>query len=271
MAAATYALVIHWAVGVAAGVAVADTEHGLIRDHPLYGRRLSGRVVPVMAVLGLAVPLLLGASLGALPPTWIVISIPLMLPFAWLSWRWSRTWIGRHLAATRRRLGIWTVIAGLLGVIPSSLIAIHQMEPEWRSVIPLAIFAGGVALSGSLTNLSIMALTAGLPEEVPGGQIQGVAEVAGFGLLCSLLALIDVGVANLETGGQWPAHATTLAVGWALCLIAIPGAILLARARWKLPDAIFMPGALGLALAGQWMAYLLIFQYPGLIAPHMWE
>jgi hypothetical protein len=270
-AAATYALMIHWAVGIAISVAVADQEVGLIRDHPQYGRRLSGRVVPPMALVGLAAPLLMGAGAHSLPPTWMAVSVPLMLPFAWISWQWSRTWVHHSPAAKRRTLGYWSVAAGLMAVIPSSLLALYQLEPAWRGAIPLSVFTAGVALPGALTNLSIMAVTAGLPEEVPGGKTEGVAEMGGVGLLIGLLALIDVAVSWLENGRDWPPGATGLVIGWGACAIAIPGMILLVRTRWRrMPDRFFIPAALGLAVAGLWMAYLLVFRFPGLVAPQFW-
>lgn len=269
---ATYALVITWAVGTALTVAIADTEMGMIRDHPLYGRRLAGRVVPLMALVGLLSPFLLPGRRGPLPSTWILVSIPLMLPFAWLSWRWSRTWIGRWPAARRRQSGIWAVVAGILGLIPSTLLSIYGLDPAWRGVVPMAIFTAGIALPGSLTNFTILALTAGLPAEVPAGPAQGMAEVAGGGLLINLLVLLDVVSTWFQTGSTWPAGARWLVVGWQACAVAVPGLILLLRLVWrKMPDAWFMPVALGFALAGQWMAYLLIFQFPGLVPPVEWS
>jgi hypothetical protein len=270
-AAATYALMIHWGVGIAISVAVADQEEGLIRDHPQYGRRLASRVVPPMALIGLAGPLLTAAGGHGIPPLWMAVSVPLMIPFAWISWLWSRSWVLRTPAWKRRRLGYWSAASGLLAVIPSTLLALHQLDPAWRGVIPMSIFTAGVALPGALTNLTLMALTAGLPEEVPGGKTEFVAEMGGVGLLIGVLAIIDVAVSWLENGQNWPPGANGLVIGWGACAIAIPGLILLVRAKWRgMPDRYFMPAALGVAVIGLWMAYLLIFRFPGLVPPHFW-
>ncbi|BDG61180.1 hypothetical protein [Caldinitratiruptor microaerophilus] len=271
-AGATYALITHWAVGIALTVAVADTEVGLIRDHPLYGRRLSGRVVPPLATTGLLSPFLLNGHLHSLPPRWVLVSMALMLPFAWLSWRWAKTWVGWSPALRRRRLGVWAVGAGLAAVALSNLLALRDLQPAWRMVIPMSIFAGTVALPGALTNLSLMALTAGLPAEVPGGPARGVAEVGGFGVLVNLLALGDAGLAWLQSGGSWPAPAGAFLLAWAAGALAIPGSILLARLWWRtMPDAIFMPAALVSAVVGQWFGLALIFRFPGLVPPIRWS
>jgi hypothetical protein len=268
---AAYTLVINWAVGVALTVAVADTEAGLIRDHPLVGRRLSARVVPSMGMAGLAAPFLLNVPIRSLPPIWILLSVPLMLPFAWLSWRWSRNWIGHQPAAKRRRNGLWAITAGMIGLIASWAVAVHALTPAWKGVIPLAVFAAGVALPGSLTTFSIMSLTAGLPAEVPGGKTQGVAEVAGAGFLINCLVLPNVAGGWLDSGASWPGTARLLVLGWVACSLAIPGSILILRLWWRrMPDAWFMPVAAVSALAGQMMANLLIFGFPGLVPPVQW-
>jgi len=99
-----------------------------------------------------------------------------------------------------------------------------------------------------------------------------MAEVAGGGLLINLLVLTNVASAWFQTGSEWPVGAAWLVVGWQVCAVVVPGLILLLRLWWRrMPDAWFMPVALGFALAGQWMAYPLIFQFPGLIPPVEWS
>lgn len=266
-ASATFALVTFWAVGVAVSVAVADTETGLIRDHPLYGRRLSSLVVPPLAATGLITPLFVNGHLLIQPAFWVIQAIPLMLPFAWISWRWSRTWLRRTPASRRRMLGKITVATGILGAVIAGHLAMGQTEPVWREVVPMGIFTATAALLGSLTNFSLLALTAGLPSEVPGGPAQNLSSVTGFGLLMTLLVGIDMLSGSLQTPA-WPREAVTLMMIWLICSLALPGLLLGSRLLPRHPpDSLITTAALLSAVVGQFAGLLLLFQFPGLVPP----
>lgn len=270
-ASATFALVTSWAVGLAATVAIADTETGLIRDHPLFGRRLSGWVVPPLAAAGAVVPFLVNGHGDSLPPHWVVLSIPLMLPFAWLSWPWSRSWIRRSHALVRRRQGYWAVGAGVAGLVVSAHLSLGAFEPPWRPVIPVIIFICTAALLGSLTNFALLALTAGLPAEVPGGPAANLSHITGFGLAGTSLAGIELGLAWVGNPGAWPPAAVALGLLWMAAAIGVPGLLLLLRLFLRrLPDAAIMPAALVSAAVGQWVGFVLLFLYPGLAPLETW-
>ncbi|MFZ5825149.1 MAG: hypothetical protein ACOY94_12550 [Bacillota bacterium] len=264
---AAFALVTFWAVGVATTVAVADTETGLIRDHPLYGRKLCSVVVPPLAVTGLAVPFLLDGHLLPSLSSWVFQSIPLMLPFAWISWVWSRTWLRRTPAHRRRRLGRITVAVGIIGAVIAAHLALGQIDPPWREVLPMGILFATGALLGSLTNFSLLALTAGLPSEVPGGPAQNLASVTGAGFLMTLLVGGDVLLAFLQAP-VWPQQAVVLMQVWFFGSLIIPGLLLLSRLLPRhLPDSLITTAALVFAAGGQFAALLMLFLYPGLVPP----
>lgn len=266
---ATYALVVSLAVGLALSVVIGDTAQGLIRDHPPIGTRFSGRISTSVAVGGLLIPFLF--HMPVLPPSWILVSALLLGPFILCSWRWGRTWIGRHPAQKRRQLGYQAVAAGVGGLLLSYPLSLSAMKPPWSSSIPVSILFASAALPGALAYLSVMALTAGLPNDVPAGRLSGVAEIAGAGLLSTALVLGEIGLARGVAPGEWPQGLSALASGWIGVGFLVPGAILLTRLWWRrMPDQIFMPFALAAALVGQWMGLLILFQYPGLVPPPSW-
>lgn len=266
---ASYALAVSVAVGLAFSVAIGDTARGLVRDHPPFGTRFSGRISTSVAISGLLLPFLF--HLPVLPPSWILASALLMGPFIWCSWRWGRTWIGRHPAHKRRQLGYQAVAAGAGGLLLSYPLALGAMNPPWSTSIPVSILFASAALPGALAYLSVMAVTAGLPNELPSGRLAGVAEVAGAGLLTNALVLGEVAQELGVAGRNWPPGVWGLMGGWAGIGFLVPGVILLARLWWRaMPDHIFMPLALAAAVVGQWLGLLLLFRYPGLVPPPSW-
>lgn len=264
-AAATFTMVTGWAVGIALAAAVADVEVGLIRDHPVFGRRLAGVVVPPLIVIGLLAPLFLSGH-GIQPPRpWVLISMALFLPFAIISWHWSRTWLIRTHAHRRRRLGLAAVLSGGAALLIAGQLALNAMVPPWESTTPIAIMLATPPLLGSLTNFTLLALTAGLPSEVPEGPALNMAEINGGGFFLTLVAGLQV---VLASGPAWPEQAVTLSRVWFFASLVVPGCLLLSRAICRrLSDALVMPLALASAVLGQWVAHLWLFLYPGLIPP----
>lgn len=268
-AAATLAFISQWAVGIAATSAIADTESGLIRDHPSYGRKLCTAVVPPLIMAGLAAPFVIdGHFMVRFPPEWILYSILMLLPFAGISYRWSRTWLHRTPACKRRRLGLAAGISGGAAIALSSHLAITGLNPPWIPTFPMMLFLSNAAMLGSLTTVALLALTARLPSEVPSGPARHVIEVGGFGFLAAALAAIDIGRLILTGEAGVPAQALILSRIWVAGALLIPGLLLLSRQlRRRLPDSVLMTSALGIAAAGQYAGLILIFRYPGLVPP----
>lgn len=268
-AAATLALVTQWSVGIAATSAIADTEEGLIRDHPLYGRKLLTRVVTPLITIGLVAPFLIDGHLEFRPPPpWVTQSCALMLPFAFFSYLWSRAWLVRTPAWKRRRLGLISGIIGVAGMVVSAQIAISSFQPPWVATFPLMLFLGTSALLGALTTFTLLAATAELPAEVPGGPTRHVAEIGGFGLLATLLAGIDVGSGLISGGGGWTPTALILGRVWIVAGLCGPGLLLLSRRFGRrLPDSLLMGIALTFAVIGAFAGLVLVFGYPGLVGP----